>query len=326
MMNKKEKIIILGSAGQIGTDLVTTLREQLGGENVIAADVKDQNGYLKESGPFHVLDVLDKTSVEEIIHKYDATQVYLLAALLSATAEQKMKSAWKLNMEGLFNILEIAREKKDLKIFWPSSIAVFGPTTPKQNTPQYTVMEPSTVYGISKLAGERWCEYYHSKFGVDVRSIRYPGLISYKAHPGGGTTDYAVDIYHQALATKSYNCFLSEQTVLPMMYMPDAIRATLELMAAPAHKVKIRSSYNIAGMSFNPKEIADSIKKHIPEFHISYAPDSRQQIADSWPQSINDSEAHEHWGWKPEYDLNRMTDDMLHHLRAMKLQEHSAMH
>ena len=325
-MNKKEKILVLGSAGQIGTDLVTTLREHLGGENIIATDVKDQHGYLKESGPFQVLDVLDKTSVEEIIHKYDVTQVYLLAALLSATAEQKMKSAWKLNMEGLFNILEIAREKKELKIFWPSSIAVFGPTTPKQNTPQYTVMEPSTVYGISKLAGERWCEYYHEKFGVDVRSIRYPGLISYKAHPGGGTTDYAVDIYMQALEQHSYTCFLSEQTVLPMMYMPDAIRATLELMSAPSSNIKIRSSYNIAGMSFNPKEIALAIKKHIPDFKITYSPDERQHIADSWPQSINDNEAHEHWGWKPEYNLNSMTQDMLQHLQAIKMQEPSSMH
>ena len=326
MMGQKENILVIGSAGQIGTDLVTTLREQLGGDNVIATDVKDQQGYLRESGPFQVLDVLDGQSVADIINKYEIKQVFLLAALLSAAAEQKMKSAWKLNMEGLFNILEIAKEKKDLKIFWPSSIAVFGSTTPKQNTPQYTVMEPSTVYGISKLAGERWCEYYHQKFGVDVRSIRYPGLISYKAHPGGGTTDYAVDIYIQALAQQSYNCYLNEDTTLPMMYMPDAIRATLELMNAPAEKVKIRSSYNVSGMSFNPKEITAAIKQYIPEFTISYTPDSRQQIADSWPQSINDNEAQQHWNWKPEYDLNSMTEDMLQHLRAMKLQEHTSIH
>lgn len=326
MMGQKENILVIGSAGQIGTDLVTTLREQLGGDNVIATDVKDQQGYLRESGPFQVLDVLDGQSVADIINKYEIKQVFLLAALLSAAAEQKMKSAWKLNMEGLFNILEIAKEKKDLKIFWPSSIAVFGPTTPKQNTPQYTVMEPSTVYGISKLAGERWCEYYHQKFGVDVRSIRYPGLISYKAHPGGGTTDYAVDIYIQALAQQSYNCYLNEDTTLPMMYMPDAIRATLELMNAPAEKVKIRSSYNVSGMSFSPKEIATAIKKYITGLTISYTPDSRQQIADSWPQSINDNEAQQHWNWKPEYDLNSMTEDMLQHLRAIKLQEHTSIH
>ena len=322
-MGKKDKILILGAAGQIGTDLVATLREKLGPDNVIAADVKDQQGYLKESGPFHVLDVLDGRSVSDLIQRYEVTQVYLLAALLSATAEQKMKSAWRLNMEGLFNILDIAKENPQLKIFWPSSIAVFGPTTPRKNTPQFTVMEPTTVYGISKLAGERWCEYYHNKFKVDVRSIRYPGLISYKAHPGGGTTDYAVDIYMQALEHRSYSCYLNDQTTLPMMYMPDGIRATLELMDAPADKIKTRSSYNIAGMSFNPKEIADAIKKHIPDFEISYSPDFRQQIADTWPQSIDDSSARNDWGWKPQYDLVSMTEDMLRHLKAMKMEEHS---
>ncbi len=321
-MSTKDKMLVLGSAGQIGTDLVTTLREQFGGDNIIASDVKDQQGYLKESGPFHVLDVLDKQSVFDIIKKYEVNQVFLLAALLSATAEQKMKSAWRLNMDGLFNLLDIAKENPQLKLFWPSSIAVFGPTTPKQNTPQYTVMEPTTVYGISKLSGERWCEYYHAKFGVDVRSIRYPGLISYKAHPGGGTTDYAVDIYMQALEHRAYTCFLNEQSTLPMMYMPDAIRATMELMNAPADNVKIRSSYNVSGMSFNPKEIAAEIKKQIPDFKISYAPDFRQAIADSWPQSIDDKNANTDWGWKPEYDLSSMTEDMLQHLRAMKLQEH----
>lgn len=325
-MNKKDKILILGSAGQIGTDLVTTLREQLGGDNVIASDVKDQQGYLKESGPFCVLDVLDGRSVADTIHKHQITQVFLLAALLSAVAEKKMKSAWRLNMEGLFNILDIAKENPALKIFWPSSIAVFGPSTPKQNTPQYTVMEPATVYGISKLSGERWCEYYHQKFGVDVRSIRYPGLISYKAHPGGGTTDYAVDIYMQALEHHAYTCFLTEETTLPMMYMPDGIRATLELMNAPAEKIKIRSSYNVAGMSFNPKEIAEVIKKHIPDFKISYTPDFRQEIADTWPQSIDDKEARDDWGWKPQYNLASMTEDMLQHLRAQKLQEQTSIH
>ena len=310
-----DTVLVLGSAGQIGTDLVYTLREQLGGANVIAADVKDQQGYLRESGPFYVLDVLDKKAVAEIINKHKINRVYLLAALLSATAEQKMKSAWNLNMEGLFTILDIAAEKKEIRVFWPSSIAVFGPTTPRILTPQYTVMEPTTVYGISKQAGERWCEYYHAKFGVDVRSIRYPGLISYKAHPGGGTTDYAVDIYHQALDKGSYTCFLKEDTALPMMYMPDAIRATLELMDANDADLKIRSSYNLAGMSFTPQQIAAEIKKHIPDFSMDYNPDFRQQIADSWPQSIDDSCAQNDWGWKQEFNLSSMTKDMFMHLK-----------
>jgi nucleoside-diphosphate-sugar epimerase len=317
-MAKEDTILVLGSAGQIGTDLVYTLREEFGGDHVIAADVKDQQGYLRESGPFYMLDVLDGPSVSEIIRKHKVTQVYLLAALLSATAEQKMKSAWRLNMEGLFNILDIAKENKGMRVFWPSSIAVFGPTTPKQNTPQYTVMEPTTVYGISKLSGELWCEYYFAKFGVDVRSIRYPGLISYKTHPGGGTTDYAVDIYHQAIDKGTYSCFLSEHTELPMMYMPDAIRATLELMNAPVDHVKIRSSYNLAGMSFTPEKIAAEIKKHIPDFTISYAPDFRQAIADSWPQSIDDSRALQDWGWKPQFDLSAMSKDMLMHLKQAR--------
>jgi nucleoside-diphosphate-sugar epimerase len=313
-----DTVLVLGSAGQIGTDLVTTLRNQLGGSSVIASDVKDQQGYLKESGPFYVLDVLDAKSIAEVIRIHNVKEVYLLAALLSATAEQKMKSAWKLNMEGLINLLDIAVEKKDLKIFWPSSIAVFGNTTPKRNTPQYTVMEPSTVYGISKLAGERWCEYYHTKFGVDVRSIRYPGLISYKAHPGGGTTDYAVDIFHKAIAGVPYTCYLKPDTMLPMMYMPDAIRATLELMEAPKEKIKIRSSYNLSGISFTCEEIAAEIKKVIPGFEVRYEPDFRQLIADSWPGSINDDEARQHWGWKPEFDLASMTKDMIMHLREAK--------
>ena len=317
-MTNNDNILILGSGGQIGTDLVYKLRNDLGGDRVIAADLKDQDGYLKESGPFYTLDVLDAQSVADIIRAHKVKRVYLLAALLSATAEQKMKSAWKLNMEGLFNVLDIARELGGLRVFWPSSIAVFGPTTPRVNTPQYTVMEPTTVYGISKLSGELWCEYYFKKFGVDVRSIRYPGLISYKALPGGGTTDYAVDIYHQALDKGSYNCFLKEDTALPMMYMPDAIRATLELMEAPSADVKIRSSYNLAGISFTPAQIAAEIKKHIPEFNISYEPDFRQAIADSWPQSIDDSRAQEDWGWNPKYDMESMTKDMLMHLKEAR--------
>jgi nucleoside-diphosphate-sugar epimerase len=251
----------------------------------------------------------------EVIKKYKVTQVYLLAALLSATAEQKPKSAWNLNMEGLFNVLDAAKEGLIQKVYWPSSIAVFGPTTPRDNTPQYTVMEPNTIYGISKQAGERFCEYYHEKYGVDVRSIRYPGLIGYKSAPGGGTTDYAVHIYHEALKNKTYECFLSAHTALPMMYMPDAIRATIELMDAPGEKVKIRSSYNLGGISFDPEQIAAEIRKHIPEFTITYKPDFRQAIADSWPRSIEDSRAREDWGWNPQYDLAGMTRDMLDNLK-----------
>lgn len=317
-MGTGDTILVLGAAGQIGTDLVTTLRATYGGDRVIATDVKEQPGILSEGGPFYQLDVLDAQAVADIIRTNKVKEVYLLAALLSATAEQKMKTAWKLNMEGLFILLDIARDLGGLKIFWPSSIAVFGPTTPRDNTPQFTVMEPSTVYGISKLAGERWCEYYFNKFGVDVRSIRYPGLISYKALPGGGTTDYAVDIYHQALDKGRYTCFLKEDTALPMMYMPDAIRATMELMSAPAGKVKIRSSYNLGGISFTPAEIATEIAKHLPGFHIDYAPDFRQEIADSWPNSIDDSRAHQDWGFRCQYDLSTMTADMLKHLQEAR--------
>ncbi len=314
-MSNGDTILVLGAAGQIGTDLVATLRDIHGGGRVIATDVKEQEGFLAESGPFIKLDVLDAQAVADVIRTHKVKEVYLLAALLSATAEQKMKAAWRLNMEGLFVLLDLAKELGGMKIFWPSSIAVFGPSTPRDMTPQYTVMEPTTVYGISKQAGERWCEYYFNKFGVDVRSIRYPGLISYKAHPGGGTTDYAVDIYHQALDKGHYTCFLKEDTALPMMYMPDAIRATLELMAAPAEKVKIRSSYNLGGISFTPAEIAREIAKHLPGFRIDYAPDFRQEIADSWPNSIDDSRAQQDWGFRCQYDLSSMTTDMLTHLK-----------
>lgn len=317
-MNTSDTVLVIGSAGQIGTDLVTQLRENIGGSRVIASDVKDQQGFLRETGPFYIMDVLDIKAVADVIRIHNVKQVYLLAALLSATAEQKLKSAWRLNMEGLFNLLEIARENPSIKIFWPSSIAVFGKTTPRIQTPQFTIMEPSTVYGISKLAGERWCEYYHNKFGVDVRSIRYPGLISYKAHPGGGTTDYSVDIFHEAIANGKFNCYLKSDTMLPMMYMPDAIRATFELMDAPADQIKIRSSYNLSGISFTPAEIAAEIKKHIPGFSISYEPDFRQQIADSWPGSIDDSVAREHWNWKPQFSLQDMTIDMVKHIRVQK--------
>jgi nucleoside-diphosphate-sugar epimerase len=307
-----EKILIIGSQGQIGLELTSELRAIYGQDNVIASDVKKP---LQEIGLFEELDVMNKDRFAEILKKYGVTQVYLLAALLSATAEQNPRFAWDLNMEGLFNVLNAAKEGLLKKVYWPSSIAVFGPTTPKQLTPQYTIMEPNTIYGISKQAGERYCEYYHQKYGVDVRSIRYPGLIGHKSAPGGGTTDYAVHIYHEALKQQSYECFLAANTELPMMYMPDALKATIGLMEAPAEQVKIRSSYNVAGMSFNPQQIADEIKIHIPNFTISYKPDFRQQIADSWPQSINDTEARNHWGWKPDFDLKQMTVDMLTNLK-----------
>lgn len=307
-----ETILIMGANGQIGLELAETLRGVYGENNVISADIKELKNPL---GIYEQLDVMDKNRMYEVIKKYNVTQVYLLAALLSATAEQKPKSAWNLNMEGLFNVLDAAKEGIIKKVYWPSSIAVFGPTTPRENTPQFTVMEPNTIYGISKQAGERFCEYYHQKYGVDVRSIRYPGLIGYKSAPGGGTTDYAVHIYHEALKNKTYECFLSEHTALPMMYMPDAIRATIELMDAPAEKVKIRSSYNLGGISFDPAQIAAEIKKHIPEFTITYKPDFRQAIADSWPKSIDDSRARQDWGWNPKYDLASMTKDMLDNLK-----------
>lgn len=306
-----EKILIMGANGQIGLELAETCRTVYGESNVITSDIRPLENQV---GIFEKLDVMDKQSMYEIMKKHQITQVYLLAALLSATAEQKPKLAWDLNMEGLFHVLDAAKEGLIKKVYWPSSIAVFGPTTPRDHTPQYTVMEPNTIYGISKQAGERFCEYYHQKYGVDVRSIRYPGLIGYKSAPGGGTTDYAVHIYHEALRNKTYTSFLSENTELPMMFMPDAIRATLELMEAPAEKVKIRSSYNVAGISFDPKGIATSIQKFIPDFTIQYDPDFRQAIADSWPRSINDAEARAHWGWKPRFDLDGMTKEMLENL------------
>ncbi|MBQ19383.1 MAG: NAD-dependent epimerase [Flavobacteriales bacterium] len=308
-----ETILVIGSSGQIGTELVEELRKMYGNDKVVASDIKMPQQ--EQSGPFEILDILNKEQLLAIVKKYQVTQVYLLAALLSATAEKNPEFGWQLNMESLFNVLNLAKEGIIKKVYWPSSIAVFGPTTPRVNTPQLTIMEPTTVYGISKQAGERWCEYYFNKYNVDVRSIRYPGLIGYKSLPGGGTTDYAVDIYHQALKTGNYTCFLSENTYLPMMYMPDAIRATIELMHAKTEDVKIRSSYNLGGISFSPKEIAAEIKKHLPNFEISYNVDERQKIADSWPQSIEDIAAQEDWGWKHQYDLNAMTIEMLKHLK-----------
>jgi nucleoside-diphosphate-sugar epimerase len=308
------KILIIGACGQIGTELTQRLRAIHGTENVIASDIRKLNIDVVNSGPFEVVNALDFNQIEHLVEQYQIEEVYLMAALLSATAEKNPAFAWDLNMNSLFHVLNLAKAGKIKKIFWPSSIAVFGPTTPRDNTPQYTVMEPSTVYGISKQAGERWCEYYHNKFGVDVRSIRYPGLISWTTLPGGGTTDYAVDIYYKALEDKKYTCFLSEATALPMMYMDDAIKATIGIMQAPAEQVKIRSAYNLSAVSFTPKEIAASIQQHIPEFSIDYAPDFRQAIADSWPASIDDTRAREDWGWQPDYDLEKMTSVMLENL------------
>ncbi len=308
------KILVIGAAGQIGTELVLTLRQSKGADNVIAADLKEPNKAVLAGGKFVQLDILDEPAVRTVINDNSITEVYLLAALLSATAEKNPMFAWKLNMDGLFNILNIAKEGIIKKVFWPSSIAVFGPSSPKENTPQTTIMEPITVYGISKQAGERWCEYYFRQYGVDVRSIRYPGLISYKSLPGGGTTDYAVDIYYKALENASFTCFLDENMKLPMMYMEDAIRATIELMDTPIENIKIRSSYNITGMSFSPKEIAQSIQNHIADFEINYSIDYRNKIAETWPDSISDSSARKDWNWKARYDLNKMTKNMLENL------------
>ena len=307
----KEKILVIGASGQIGVELTMALRKIYGNANVIASDLREQNPLLEGTGPYVSLDVMNKEMLHVQVIRQGITQIYLLAAILSATGEKNPSLAWHLNMQSLLNVLDIAKEENLHKIYWPSSIAVFGPTSPKQNCPQQTIIEPTTVYGISKYAGEFWCNYYFNRFGVDVRSLRYPGLISYKSLPGGGTTDYAVEIYHAAKDKEQYECFLQEDTYLPMMYMPDAIRATIELMEAPKEKINIRTSYNLSGMSFSPKEIAEEIKTIIPDFDIIYKPDSRQAIANSWPQSIDDSVAKNDWGWRAEYDLKTMTGDML---------------
>jgi len=312
-------VLVIGASGQIGTELVMALRQQHGASNVIACDIKTASDEVKASGPFEQLDVLDKTRLHALVNQYGVSEIYLLAALLSATAEQKVMPAWKLNMDGLFNVLELAREGHISKVYWPSSIAIFGPSTPKVKTPQQTIAEPTTVYGISKLAGERWCEYYFRKYGVDVRSLRYPGLIGYKSAPGGGTTDYAVDIFHQAAKGSPFTCFLKADTRLPMMYMPDAIAATLGIMNAEAATVKVRSSYNISALDFTPAELAQCIQEVMPDFTIDYAPDHRQAIADSWPGSIDDSVARNDWGWRNRFDLRAMTRDMLVNLAPEKV-------
>ncbi|SOC79701.1 Nucleoside-diphosphate-sugar epimerase [Salinimicrobium sediminis] len=311
------KILIIGACGQIGTELTLALREKVGRDNVIASDIREGSEDLMNSGPFEIADATNYNQIEDLVIQHDIEEVYLMAAMLSATAEKFPMKGWDLNMSSLFHVLNLAKEGKIKKVFWPSSIAVFGPTTPKHDTPQTTVMEPTTVYGISKQAGERWCEYYFNKFGVDVRSIRYPGLISYKTLPGGGTTDYAVEIYHEALKNGKYTSFLNKDTELPMMFMDDAIRATISLMEAPSEKVKVRSSYNLSALNFTPDTLAKAIQKHIPEFEISYAPDFRQAIADSWPSSIDDSEARKDWGWRHDFDLEKMTSEMLEGIKEV---------
>ena len=313
----QDNILVIGASGQIGSELVLELRKEFGLNKVIASDIIPSSEEIMSSGPFEKLDVTDSSKLLEIVKKHKITQIYLLAAILSANAESKIEMAWDLNMSSLFNVLNLAKEKIVKKIFWPSSIAVFGPNTIKDNTPQFAITEPNTVYGISKLAGERWCEYYHNKFQVDVVSLRYPGLIGWKSQPGGGTTDYAVDIFHEAIKNKSYNCFLEKDTFLPMMYMHDAINATLKIMNTDANRVQIRSSYNISGISFSPEDISNEIKKHITNFSISYSADFRQKIADSWPNSIDDSIAKKDWGWETQYDLSKMTSEMIHNLKAI---------
>ncbi|MHA4845311.1 NAD-dependent epimerase/dehydratase family protein [Flavitalea antarctica] len=310
----KEKILVIGASGQIGVELTLGLRKIYGNANVVASDLREENELLKGTGPYVSIDVMNKEMLHVQIIRQNITQIYLLAAILSATGEKNPNLAWNLNMQGLLNVLDIAREEQIHKIYWPSSIAVFGPTSPRINCPQQTIIEPTTVYGISKYAGEFWCNYYYQRYNVDVRSLRYPGLISYKSAPGGGTTDYAVEIFHEALEEKEYSCFLEKDTYLPMMYMPDAIRATIELMEAPADKISVRTSYNLSSMSFSPSEIAAEIKKHIPDFKMIYKPDYRQAIANSWPQSIDDSVARQDWGWKHDFDLPKMTADMLQNL------------
>ncbi|MFL0100573.1 NAD-dependent epimerase/dehydratase family protein [Tenacibaculum maritimum] len=313
-----DTILILGACGQIGIELTQKLREIYGDKNVIASDIREGSPEMMESGIFEILDATDKKGILEVIQKYKVTEVYLMAAMLSATAEKHPQKGWNLNMTSLLGVLELAKEKYLKKVYWPSSMAVFGVTSPKINTPQQTIMEPSTVYGISKVAGEHWCNYYHEKYGVDVRSIRYPGIISWKTLPGGGTTDYAVDIYFEALRKGTYECFLSKDTRLPMMYMDDAINATIKIMQADKSDIKLRTSYNLSAISFTPEEIAREIQAYVPNFNITYAPDFRQAIADSWPQVIDDSSAREDWGWSHQFDLPLMTKDIITNLRAKK--------
>ncbi len=311
-----DRILIIGSSGQIGTELVMHLREIYGNNNVIASDIRLPSQKVIETGPFEALDIMNKELLYEIVKKNKINQVYLLAALLSANAEKNIELGWSLNMRSHSHVLDLAKEKIISKIFWPSSIAAFGPSTPKKNAPQHTIMDPNTVYGITKLAGERWNEYYHNKFDVDVRSLRYPGLIGWKSKAGGGTTDYAVNIFHEAIQKEKYESFLKKDTALPMMYMSDAILATIQIMESPKEKIKIRSSYNLSGVTFSPEEFALEIRKYIPDFKISYSPDFRQKIADSWPESIDDSDARNDWGWEPKYNLEKICSEMICNLKS----------
>lgn len=313
------KVLIIGACGQIGSELTNALRILLGVDNVIASDIRESNEALVASGPFEIIDAKDFEDIKKNVLKHNVETIYLMAAMLSATGEKYPEKAWDLNMTSLFNVLNLAKENTVKKVFWPSSIAVFGPSTPKINTPQQTVMEPTTVYGITKQVGERWCEYYFNNYGVDVRSIRYPGIISWKTLPGGGTTDYAIDIFHKAISDGHYDCFLNEDTALPMMFMEDAVKATLDIMNANTNDVKIRSSYNLSAISFTPQELAAEIAKQIPEFTISYTPDFRQKIADSWPNSIDDSSARQDWNWNHSYDLEAITNQMLLQLKEKEI-------
>lgn len=314
-MNPKERILVIGACGQIGVELTLALRHNYGEGNVIASDLRNEHALLQGTGPYVSLDVMNKEMLHVLVIRHNITQIYLLAAILSATGEKNPALAWHINMQSLLNVLEVAKEEALHKVYWPSSIAVFGSNSPRDDTPQHAIIEPTTVYGISKFAGERWCEYYFRHFGVDVRSLRYPGLISYKSAPGGGTTDYAIEMFHEALDAGHYQCYIAEETLLPMMYMPDAIRATVELMEADAARISLHTAYNLSAMSFAPRDVAGAIRHHLPDFNITYAPDYRQEIAESWPRSIDDSIARRDWGWKPEYDLPRMTADMLANLQ-----------
>lgn len=313
------KTLIIGACGQIGSELTRTLRKNEGRDSIIATDIRKSNMEVVDSGPFEILDAKNYDEIKSCIERHNVSTVYLMAALLSVTGEKYPEKAWNLNMDSLFHVLNLAKEKVIERVFWPSSIAVFGPTTPRTNTPQHTIMEPTTVYGITKQVGERWCEYYHRNYGVDVRSIRYPGIISWRTKPGGGTTDYAIEIFHKAIEDGHYNCFLAEDTALPMMFMDDAIKATLDIMAANGDNLSIRSSYNLAAVSFTPNELANAIKKFLPEFKIEYTPDHRQQIADTWPNSIDDSRAREEWQWAHDFNLDDITREMLQKLNKTQL-------
>ena len=308
-------ILVIGAAGQIGTELTLKLRDLHGNDRVIATDIRDSPPESLMGGPFERLNILDKERLFEVVSQNNIDEVYLLAALLSATAEQNPALGWDLNMNGLSNVLDLSRDGHIKRIFWPSSIAVFGPHTPKNNTPQRTIMEPTTVYGITKVAGESWCEYYHKRYGIDIRSVRFPGIVGYKSAPGGGTTDYAVHIFHEAIKNRHYDCFLSEDAELPMMYMPDAIKSILEIMSAPKEQITLRTSYNISGVSFTPKSLSEAIQKEMPDFTISYNPDYRDKIAKSWPSTLDDSLAQKDWNWKPDFGLDALVSDMMIHLK-----------